>query len=358
MGLLLTHSAAVELELPPEVRAGVVSEKEAHANGPLRVLGCPRCNRRLCALQRDRGGGGSAALSWRVPSSRIERSWLAGTTSIRCRACGNGRVGVELFADGSQPPGTEEDEDRGASLSMQRVVLKAPSAALSFRPSSSLVCGIYDSAVQRAAELLQAEALGGRAPVVSRRTLRRSELSAPGADTLPAVPLELVVVVHRISGQRNPLTDSHGLYNAVLAHAWQRAEVVILCLLDVPTGGYLAKLLQEQPTLLGLLAAGRLLPLFAPAGETGGGEDTALSEGRPSDKAEAGWWLVRCLDGRVPRVEGGVQTLTHASSAGCNTTEARATASAAAEAGAASGSALAMLAPIAQSFEGWALARE
>lgn len=249
--------------------------------------------------------------------------------------------------------------DDGSSQSTQRAVQAAPARSPS-QPLSSFVCGVYESGVQWAAELLASEALGSRAPVVATRALRRSELGSPGADTLPATPLDLVVVVHRISGQRNPLTDAHGLYNSFLAHVWQRSEKVLLCLLDVPPGGYFAQLLQEQPTLLGLLCVGRLLPVFASAGKTAGSEEDggSVSAGRPSDMAEAIWWIVRCLDGRVPRVEGGLQSLARASSAGCNTLEARAAASTAANAGAALGSSLHVLTPIAESFDGHALVRD
>jgi hypothetical protein len=123
---------------------------------------------------------------------------------------------------------------------------------------------------------------------------------------LPQTPMELLVIAHKISGQRNPLTDQHGLYNNLLKHAWTRADVVVLCLFDVPLG-YFSQLLSEQPTLRGLLIAGRLLPIFTfeespsdegtcAVGAEARGDATELSEG-----AETAWWFVRCLDGQVPR---------------------------------------------------------
>jgi len=174
------------------------------------------------------------------------------------------------------------------------------------------VCGMYESVVARAAALLQAEAVTvSRQLHVSQHTFKRSELAKLKEEDLPKPPMELLVIAHKVSGQRNPITDQHGLYNNLLKHAWDRADVVLLCLFDVPPG-YFSQLLKEQPTLRGLLCAGRLLPLFSmedsPSeeieGEAGeGAAAKAAPESRAQEEAEAAWWIVRCLDGRVPRHE-------------------------------------------------------
>merc|ERR1711971_76877 len=149
---------------------------------------------------------------------------------------------------------------------------------------------------------------------ISQHTFRRSELAKLSESDLPQQPMELLVVAHKISGQRNPLTDQHGLYNNLLKHSWDRADVVLICLFDVPPS-YFAQLLAEQPTLRGMLSAGRLLPLFCneDAGreengdaemEAAVGETEKTAESKLHEEAEAAWWLVRCLDGRVPLYEG------------------------------------------------------
>merc|ERR1719272_1926118 len=124
---------------------------------------------------------------------------------------------------------------------------------------------MYESVVARAAALLQAEPVTTRQLNVSQHTFKRSELAKLSEDDLPKPPMELLVIAHKISGQRNPITDQHGLYNNLLKHAWSRADVVLLCLFDVPPN-YFAQLISEQPTLRGLLCAGRLLPLFCQEG--------------------------------------------------------------------------------------------
>merc|ERR1719272_78278 len=151
---------------------------------------------------------------------------------------------------------------------------------------------MYESVVARAAALLQAEPVTTRQLNVSQHTFKRSELAKLSEDDLPKPPMELLVIAHKISGQRNPITDQHGLYNNLLKHAWDRADVVLLCLFDVPPG-YFSQLLKEQPTLRGLLCAGRLLPLFSKddTGETADAE--ANLESRKHEEALASGWLVR-----------------------------------------------------------------
>lgn len=225
---------------------------------------------------------------------------------MKCRMCGQGRVAVETAGDAATKTEGVSDENLSS-----RVVLKSTGRG-AFRPFSVCVCGMYESVVARAATLLQAEAISKTRQVnVTQHTYKRSELAKLSENDLPKPPVELLVIAHKISGQRNPLTDQHGLYNNLLKHAWSRADVVLLCLFDVPPN-YFAQLLSEQPTLRGLMSAGRLLPIFsqedAPSDdiETEAGEGAAAkaTEPRPQEQADAAWWLVRCLDGRVPRHDG------------------------------------------------------
>jgi hypothetical protein len=217
--------------------------------------------------------------------------------------CAQGKVAVEAIStnDGelAKPDGDHNGVDDRLPL---RVELKTGRNA--FRPFCACVCGMYESVVARAAALLQAETIGrSRLVSVSQHTFKRSELAKLTEADLPAQPMELMIIAHKVSGQRNPLTDQHGLYNNLLRHAWTRADVVLLCLFDVPVG-YFSQLLAEQPTLRGLLGAGRLLPLFvqgdAVSEDAGAADAEASAEVRPHEDAEASWWLVRCLDGRVP----------------------------------------------------------
>jgi len=297
MGGLFTRSIATDLELPRALRDASVSESEARSSRPLRVLGCPRCQKRLCALDRD--GQGAAAV-WKAPSSRVERALFGGATSFKCRMCGQGRIAVEALGDAAQPDG---EQGGGATLPVL-VSLKATTAKGAFRPFSACVCGMYESVVARATALLEAEAITTTRQLnVSQHTFKRSELAKLSEDELPKPPMELLVIAHKVSGQRNPITDQHGLYNNLLRHAWNRADVVILVLFDVPPG-YFSQLLSEQPTLRGLLCAGRLLPLFS-KDDTGESADAEANlESRKHEEAQASGWLVRCLDGRVPRHEG------------------------------------------------------
>jgi hypothetical protein len=170
---------------------------------------------------------------------------------------------------------------------------------------------MYETVVARAAGLLQAEVISKTRQVnVSQHTYKRSELAKLGEESLPKQPMELLVIAHKISGQRNPITDQHGLYNNLLKHAWSRADVVVLCLFDVPPN-YLSQLLSEQPALRGLMSSGRLLPLFSqednrpgednPSAEAEDAAATKANKPTPQEEADAAWWLVRCLDGRVPR---------------------------------------------------------
>jgi len=304
MGLLLSRSSASELELPRALQDACVSEHDARSSGPLRVLGCTRCQRRLCVLGRE--GQGATAV-WKAPVSRLETAWLGGGRSFRCRMCGLGKVTVEV----AEANGVDAERSGGDEPLPLRVVLKGSNARNAFRPFCVHVCGMYDSVVARAASLFQADAIRNtRSLNVSQRTFKRSELAKLAEADLPQAPMELLVIAHRISGQRNPLTDQHGLYNNLLKHAWTRADVVILCLFDVPVD-YFSQLLNEQPTLRGLLTAGRLLPIFtleeSPSEEASCAID-AEARGdaaiEPSVGAETAWWFVRCLDGQVPRYDG------------------------------------------------------
>lgn len=304
MGLLFSRSAASELVLPRELQDASVSENEARSSGALRVLSCPSCQRRLCRL--DRVGQGTAAV-WKVPASRVERALFGGGASIKCRMCGQGRITVETLGDAAK---TEREQGSSENSIALQVALKA-TGSNAFRPFSVCVCGMYESVVARAAALLQAESItAARQLNVSQRVYKRSELAKLSENDVPKPPMELLVIAHKISGQRNPLTDQHGLYNHLLKHAWSRAEVVLLCLFDVPPD-YFAQLLSEQPTLRGLMSAGRLLPLFSEDAAAGDDIDPEAGEAkkpapecRPQEEAEAAWWIVRCLDGRIPRHEG------------------------------------------------------
>lgn len=306
MGLLLSRTSAAELELPRAIQDACVSEHDARSSGPLRVLSCTRCQRRLCVLGRE--GQGDTAV-WKASSSRLETSWLGGGRSFRCRACGLGKVTVEVAQGDGEEAEKRVSERGGSDVPLPlRVLLKGSNARNAFRPFCVHVCGMYDSVVARAASLFQADAISSnRSLNVSQRTYKRSELAKLAESDLPASPMELFVIAHRISGQRNPLTDQHGLYNHLLKHAWSRADVVILCLFDVPVA-YFSQLLSEQPTLRGLLAAGRLLPIFtledSPSDESGcavGAEARGDAATEPKEGAETAWWFVRCLDGQVPR---------------------------------------------------------
>lgn len=300
-GILFSRSAASELELPRELQDATVSEDQARSSGPLRVLSCPRCQKRLCALSRE-GQGESAA--WKASASRVERALFGGGSSLKCRMCGQGRVTVETLGDASKTeadPGIRDDHQPTVRMTLKSTGRNA------FRPFSVCVCGMYESVVSRAASLLQAEAITkSRQLNVAQRTYKRSELAKLTEDELPKPPVELLVIAHKISGQRNPITDQHGLYNNLLKHAWSRADVVLLILFDVPPN-YFSQLLSEQQTLRGLLCAGRLLPLFCheDANSTDQvdpeADEAASSELRLQEEVEAAGWLVRCLDARVPR---------------------------------------------------------
>jgi len=233
---------------------------------------------------------------------------FGGSVSLKCRACGQGRVTVEALATDAG-----SDDDR---LPVRVALKGSATGRKDFRPFCVSVCGMYESVVARGAALLKAEAITKTRHLnVTQHTFKRSELAKLEETDLPKPPMELLVIAHKVSGQRNPLTDQHGLYNNLLRHAWTKADVVLLMLFDVPPG-YFAQLISEQPTLKGLLGAGRLLPLFTTedSPSEGGIEDEATSEAaaaakansevRPQEEAEAAWWLVRCLDGSVPRHEG------------------------------------------------------
>lgn len=314
MGGLLFRSSATELQLPAVLRDASVSEHEARSSGPLRVLGCPRCQRRLCTLARE---GEDTTAVWKAPANRVEKALFGGASHFKCRMCGQGRVAVEVLGDAPKSSDGEEGTDDRLPL---RVSLKGTTGRNDFRPFCVAVCGMYESVVARGAALLQAETVTKTRQVnVTQHTFKRSELAKLSEDALPKPPMELLVIVHKISGQRNPITDQHGLYNNLLKHAWSRADVVLLMLFDVPPG-YFAQLISEQPTLRGLLCAGRLLPLFSSEDSSSEGDmdaeateaaikaseaaKAANPEARPPEEAEAAWWLVRCLDGRVPRHEG------------------------------------------------------
>lgn len=234
-----------------------------------------------------------------------------------CRACGRGQLDIKVLSDAAVM------DDRAAGTPEMRLVSlrSSPGASVraGFRPFSACVCGTYESVVARGARLLRADAVtSGRTVHVVEKTLKRSELAKLGEDNLPPPPIDLFLVVHKISGARNPITDSHGLFGDLIARAWSRADVVLLVLFDMPRD-YFATMLKEQPTLLGLLGSGRLLPLFLPSSAPGdaniGAEDDSAgnldngSAGVDTDAqhaielAEATWWIARCLDGRVPRVE-------------------------------------------------------
>jgi len=355
MGLLLSRTTAADLQLPREIKDRSVGEQEARSSGPLRVLDCPRCHRRLCTL--GRAGRGAPAV-WKAPISRVERGFFSGGTSFKCRACGQGRITVETLSP-MDVAAAGSGEDASDDQLPQVVALRgAPRNA--FRPFSACVCGVYDSVVGRAANLLQADAISDSRTInVIQKTLRRSELAKFSESDLPPYPMELLVVAHKISGQRNPLTDTHGLYNALLKQAWHRADVVLLILFDVPVGSYFLQLLEEQPTLRSLLCAGRLLPLFnqdARGDEIGGGDaeasgnDAADVAVRPTDVADGAWWLLRCLDGRVPRSEAYPE-------GGNNSAKVQDTVNAASD-GASVGSAISVLAPVAEFFDGMPLVRD
>mmetsp|Transcript_35307 Transcript_35307/g.77149 ORF Transcript_35307/g.77149 Transcript_35307/m.77149 type:complete len:353 (-) Transcript_35307:183-1241(-) len=349
MGLLLGRGIAADIELPREIRDAAVGEAEAASSGQRWVFFCPHCHRRLCDLTRPSRSTESSPQVWRAPSSRLEKGWLSGATALRCHMCSSGRVNVDVL---SQPDVGLDDSPLGQPG--QHVAVGLPKRR-AFRPFGVCVCAVYESVGTRAMALLDAEDVRkGRALHVSRCTLRRSELARVPVGALPRLPLELLIVAHRISGQRNPLTDAHGLYSALLEHAWTRADVVLLCLFDVPRGEYLSRLLEEQPTLLGLLRAGRLLPFFAADDRTLESDD-AQQEADGGDEAprdpEAVRWLVRCLDGAVPHVDA-LAALPKASAAA--DAQARAVAADAASA-AAVGSSASVLKSVARSFQGWPL---
>lgn len=393
MGMLLGRTSS-EAALPEGLRSASVSEEEALSTQMLYILSCPLCHQRLCTLGRgvsaasDPGSASSKEVPgtsessqgalrsvWKVPASRIEKAWLGGSCSIKCRACGAGRVVVEVLPaqPGDDLGGSTEGSQTTAPR--ERRVLLRPSGSLLFRPFSVCVCGTYESVVARVATLFQVEAVtAGRSMQVTQCTLRRSQLVQPPEDSLTSGPLELVVIAHRIAGQRNPLTDAQGLYSKLLAHAWTRADAVLLCLLDMPRDGYFAQLLEEQPTLQGLLSTGRLLPLFAASQPPmlsreddqaccepilGGTEATTLTSMGPdeaAEAAEAAWWFIRSLDGRLPRVDAFAGLAAGASGSTRNAW--RSLAAEAAAAGSRSGSTLSALAPVAESFESQVLIRD
>lgn len=310
MGLLLARGSAADFELPQGLRNGLLGEEEAHASEPIRVLGCPRCHRRLCTLGRD-SSNSSGSVAWKVPANRVEKFWLGGGSFLGCRACGRGQLDVKVLSDSAKLGGGGPD--------LRLVSLRSsPGASVraGFRPFSACVCGTYESVVARGARLLRADAVtSGRTVHVVEKTLKRSELAKLSEDHLPPPPIDLFLVVHKISGARNPITDAHGLFNDLIARAWSRADVVLLCLFDMPNYEYFSIMLKEQPTLLALMGAGRLLPLFLASGDATGGsqeDSVGVSENgssadadgdQASESAEAAWWILRCLDGRVPRVE-------------------------------------------------------
>eukprot|EP00927_Polykrikos_kofoidii_P078311 TRINITY_DN75152_c0_g1_i1.p1 TRINITY_DN75152_c0_g1~~TRINITY_DN75152_c0_g1_i1.p1 ORF type:complete len:358 (-),score=67.06 TRINITY_DN75152_c0_g1_i1:55-1128(-) len=316
MGLLLGRTLYADQELPQELRAPSVGAGSTSVVGEQQlVFFCPRCHRRLCPLWSINSSTGV----WRLPFSRLEKVWLGGGTVVRCHACGSGRVSVEeLGAVGDKDVsvgGSVDGEDWEPPLTKQRCVsLRMPPSQV-FRPFSVCVCGIYESVVSRAAAMiLSNEVAATRQIHVVTRTLKRSELASNLDGALPALPLEVIIVAHRISGQRNPITDAHGLYSSFIEFAWPRADVVLVCLFDLPTDGYFLRMLEEQPTLFGLLRSGRLLPIFADAEDDSqpeavgppksfGGELGAQLRANNSETDLQSQWLLRCLDGRVPKVE-------------------------------------------------------
>jgi len=383
MGLLLGRSATAETELPHELRSLSQGESGAVGSGQSLVFFCPRCHRRLCPLSRASGTNGGAAasqaLTWRIPASRLEKAFFGGA-AIKCLHCGAGRVSVEeLSKTSSSASDDAHDEDYGLAGDQAVGAKTAPVPCLTvalrpaqprqavFRPFSACVCGCYDSVIDRAAAALSALNSCGPAGAkrrihISRKTLRRSELSSSSSDALlPALALDLVVVAHRISGQRNPITDAHGLYTNLIEVAWSRADVVLVFLLDVPCEGYLSRMLDEQPTLLGLLSSGRLLPIFALPGEGGQAEAEPAAE-RVEDSAVAAppppesiGWLARCLDGKVPRIEttGELAQASGCGGAAVREATARAAATAAKEANTTS-----LLKAVAEGFLGRLLVRD
>lgn len=258
MGLLLARSSGSGD--PGDL--GEIVEEPVARTGTLRVLACPRCHHRVCALDRDSSGGSA---TWRAPRQRVEKGWFGNGVFVRCRPCDR-RIIVNV------------SKDVGGDSVPRSVPVTFPSSADSqarFRPFSVSICGAYESVVARAARLMsQCPAAAGRAVHLYQRTLRRSALADPKEADLPRGPIELMVLAHRISGQRNPLTDKHGLYETFLSRAWRSAEVVLICLFDAEPE-YLAQMLEEQPTLRALWRMGRLLPI--------GGED-----GCPDDEGDRG----------------------------------------------------------------------
>eukprot|EP00929_Paragymnodinium_shiwhaense_P078017 TRINITY_DN40345_c0_g1_i2.p1 TRINITY_DN40345_c0_g1~~TRINITY_DN40345_c0_g1_i2.p1 ORF type:complete len:356 (+),score=78.10 TRINITY_DN40345_c0_g1_i2:194-1261(+) len=309
MGLLF--SSRTDVELPRELRDLAVGESDAASSSQQLVLFCPKCHRRLCQACSTRGSSSSA---WRIPASRLEKGWLGGGLAIACQTCGAGKLAVEESSSSSKAPDIQHGLSDLPSEFARLVSLALPPQRSKpmFRPFNVCVCGIYESVVSRAAALLDCdEVKAGHRLHVTTKCLKRSEMVSATAASLPSLPLEMIVVVHRCSGQRNPLTDAHGLYTKLLEVAWSRGDVVLMCLLDVPRDGYLSRMMEEQPTLLKLLGVGRFLPIFAAQSSNGAAaaadeaaepsaEEAAASRLRDAEEAAA--WLSRCLDGRVPRV--------------------------------------------------------
>merc|ERR1719329_1338250 len=194
MGLFFSRSSASALQLPAAVKDASVSESEARSGGPLRVLGCPVCQRRLCTLSREGQDDGAV---WKAPAGRLEKAMFGGSVSLKCPRCGQGRVTVEALATDAG-----SDDDR---LPVRVALKGSATGRKDFRPFCVSVCGMYESVVARGAALLKAEAITKtRHLSVTQHTFKRSELAKLEETDLPKPPMELLVIAHKVSGQRNP----------------------------------------------------------------------------------------------------------------------------------------------------------
>lgn len=209
------------------------------------VLDCSRCYTRLAPLEWK-------ADRWTVvtPADRFVSPFF-GSPYVRCRICG--------------------ERNLAPTLPTRRV-----------RPFSVLLAATYASVVERARSIVEQLLAGHCALHLTEMVIRRSALADPQEKDLPSPPLELALLVHKVSGARNPITDSKGLYTAWLERVWVRVDVVVVLLLDV-TPAYLATMLEEQPTLRGLYAVGRLIPVFSDETADVRGEEPGMA------KTEAGF---------------------------------------------------------------------
>merc|ERR1719171_75384 len=241
MGFMFSRPLSIQLADALEKGRQNLSEYK----GPEMVLDCSRCYSRLAPLEWRKD-------AWTVvtPAERYV-SPLFGAPYVRCSNCA--------------------ERNAAPALSARRV-----------RPFSVLLAATYQSVVERARASVEEILAGHCALHLTEMVIRRSALSDPQEKDLPSPPLELVLLAHKVSGARNPITDSKGLYTAWLEKVWVRVDVVVVLLLDV-TPTYLATMLEEQPTLRGLYAVGRLIPVFSDETADVRGEEPGMA------KTEAGF---------------------------------------------------------------------